>query len=145
MNYDMDRDGFCVLPHVISDDVLAHLIQDIDATIAAQSHEQQRRQTSVHSLRNVIEGVPSVRDFINSPSMRALVEPILGPNCSPVRGILFDKVGANWKVPWHQIYLLPCVSELKLRGSAVVAKSRNLSCAAVGASTRKHAHPAPAP
>jgi ectoine hydroxylase-related dioxygenase (phytanoyl-CoA dioxygenase family) len=61
--------------------------------------------------------VPSVRDFINSPSMRALVEPILGPNCSPVRGILFDKVpGANWKVPWHQDLSIAVCERIEIEG-----------------------------
>jgi ectoine hydroxylase-related dioxygenase (phytanoyl-CoA dioxygenase family) len=54
-------------------------------------------------MRNLLERVPLVRQLCEQTPIRSLVEPILGVNCFPVRGILFDKIsGANWKVPWHQ-------------------------------------------
>jgi hypothetical protein len=57
----------------------------------------------------VLDIVPALREFANSPPLRALVEPVLGEGCFPVRGILFDKVpGANWKVPWHQDLSIAC-------------------------------------
>jgi ectoine hydroxylase-related dioxygenase (phytanoyl-CoA dioxygenase family) len=44
-----------------------------------------------------------VRTIARSGVVRSLVEPVLGPNCFAVRGILFDKTPeANWKVVWHQ-------------------------------------------
>ncbi len=52
--------------------------------------------------RNLLT-VPEMRELANSARLRQLVDPILGPEAFPVRGILFDKHdGANWKVPWHQ-------------------------------------------
>src|SRR5206468_5123271 len=36
-------------------------------------------------------------------TLRALVEPVLGPGAFAVRGLFFDKTPeANWKIPWHQ-------------------------------------------
>ena len=44
-----------------------------------------------------------MRELATSPLILELVEPVLGPDFFPVRGLLFDKIpGANWKVPWHQ-------------------------------------------
>jgi ectoine hydroxylase-related dioxygenase (phytanoyl-CoA dioxygenase family) len=44
-----------------------------------------------------------VRALARLASVRALVEPVLGPGCFVVRAILLDKTaGANWKVAWHQ-------------------------------------------
>lgn len=62
-----------------------------------------RRRGGVFAIRNLCEVVPSVRALADSPSVRALVEPALGPRCFVVRGLLFDKTPeANWKVAWHQ-------------------------------------------
>ncbi|MBA3243400.1 MAG: phytanoyl-CoA dioxygenase family protein, partial [Acidobacteria bacterium] len=45
----------------------------------------------------------SVRELAGSSIICALVEPVLGPDCFVVRGILFDKTpDAPWKVAWHQ-------------------------------------------
>ena len=52
--------------------------------------------------RNLLD-VEAIQTLARSPQIRALVEPILGPDCFAVRGIYFDKTaGANWKVPYHQ-------------------------------------------
>ncbi len=52
--------------------------------------------------RNLLD-VAAVQALARSAPIRALVEPILGPECFAVRGIYFDKTaGANWKVPYHQ-------------------------------------------
>jgi len=62
-----------------------------------------RRRGGVFAVRNLLDASAEVRDLTHSPTIRTLVEPILGPQCFPVRGILFDKIpDANWKVPWHQ-------------------------------------------
>jgi len=50
-----------------------------------------------------ILAIPEVAALARSARVRALVEPVLGPNARPVRGIFFDKnEQANWTVPWHQ-------------------------------------------
>lgn len=96
----VERDGFAVVEGVVPVDV-------IDALLPALEHVEHEgaveRRGSVHAVRNLLEAVPEVRDLARMPSVRALVEPVLGPECFVVRGILFDKTpAANWKVAWHQ-------------------------------------------
>jgi ectoine hydroxylase-related dioxygenase (phytanoyl-CoA dioxygenase family) len=94
------RDGFTVVPDVapdsVTDDVLSALEHIEHAGVVS-------RRGSVHAVRNLLEAVPAVRSLARLPAVRALVEPVLGPECFVVRGILFDKTpDANWKVAWHQ-------------------------------------------
>lgn len=57
----------------------------------------------MYAIRNLLDVAPELRDLARSPAIRVLVEPSLGPQSFPVRGVLFVKpAGANWKVPWHQ-------------------------------------------
>ena len=52
--------------------------------------------------RNLLDNA-DVREWVRSPQIRALVEPIVGPRAFCARAILFDKTpDANWKVPFHQ-------------------------------------------
>lgn len=96
----LDRDGFAVVEGVAPDDVIDALLP----ALADVDHEGAvARRGSVHAVRNLLEAVPQVRSLARMPSVRALVEPVLGAGCFVVRGILFDKTPqANWKVAWHQ-------------------------------------------
>jgi ectoine hydroxylase-related dioxygenase (phytanoyl-CoA dioxygenase family) len=79
-------------------DTIAHLI----AVIEARSADRLSRGETVFGGRNLL-AVPAVGDFTRSDAVRALVEPLLGPQAIPVRGLFFDKTpGANWPVAWHQ-------------------------------------------
>jgi ectoine hydroxylase-related dioxygenase (phytanoyl-CoA dioxygenase family) len=54
-------------------------------------------------VRNLLDESKEVQDLASSEEIRALLEPLMGADFFPVRGILFDKIpDANWKVPWHQ-------------------------------------------
>jgi ectoine hydroxylase-related dioxygenase (phytanoyl-CoA dioxygenase family) len=54
-------------------------------------------------MRNLLRLAPAIRELAASVAMRSVVEPVLGAEAFPVRGLLFDKTpGANWKVAWHQ-------------------------------------------
>ncbi|HEU4560047.1 MAG TPA: phytanoyl-CoA dioxygenase family protein [Longimicrobium sp.] len=94
-----EEDGYALIPDVVSPDRVDALL----AAIEAAEGEGVRRRDSVYAIRNLLEAVPAVRDLARSPQVRALVEPVLGPDAFAVRGILFDKTpDANWKVAWHQ-------------------------------------------
>lgn len=96
----IERDGFAVVEGVVDDAVADALLP----ALARVEHEGAvSRRGSVHVVRNLLEAVPQVRSLARMPSVRALVEPVLGPGCFVVRAILFDKTpDANWKVAWHQ-------------------------------------------
>jgi ectoine hydroxylase-related dioxygenase (phytanoyl-CoA dioxygenase family) len=58
-----------------------------------------------------------VLSLARSPVIRELVVPVLGSECFPVRGILFDKIpGANWKVPWHQDVTIAVQDRIEIDG-----------------------------
>lgn len=62
-----------------------------------------RRQSKTYGIRRLLEVVPAARSLCSLPGIRALVEPILGADALPVRGLFFDKNRkANWGVSWHQ-------------------------------------------
>jgi ectoine hydroxylase-related dioxygenase (phytanoyl-CoA dioxygenase family) len=96
----LERDGFAIVPGVTEPATVGRLIQALENVSDSGSV---RRRESVYGIRNLLDIVPEVRELAASRSVRALVEPVLGPDAFPVRGILFDKTpGANWNVVWHQ-------------------------------------------
>ena len=88
---ELERDGFAILNNAVAPDVIAELRSGLPAT------------NSRAGLRNLLAGQSVVRTAVRSPSIRQVVEAVLGPRCFAVRAILFDKTpAANWKVAWHQ-------------------------------------------
>ncbi len=60
---------------------------------------------------------PVVQDLARSPAVRALVEPVLGPQAFAFRATLFDKnPRANWLVAWHQDRVVPVRAEVDATG-----------------------------
>jgi len=96
----VERDGFAVVPRVIS----ARRIARLTAALAAvESNAGVRRRGQLYAVRHLLEGVPEVRAAADEPAVCALVEPLLGARCFVVRSLLLDKTpAANWKVAWHQ-------------------------------------------
>lgn len=98
----VERDGYMVVEGVIPGHTADHLIAAV-SSVGRDSEAAVQRRGSVHAVRNLLETVPAVQQLARSAAVRALVEPVLGPECFVVRGILFDKTPeANWKVSWHQ-------------------------------------------
>ncbi|MDB5355684.1 MAG: protein involved in biosynthesis of mitomycin antibiotics/polyketide fumonisin [Phycisphaerales bacterium] len=98
---DLAEFGFAIAPDVIPSRVIATLISALSgANAGAAARERNHR---LYAMRDLLRLSPEVRDLANSPAIRHLIEPTLGPEARPVRGILFDKTAeANWKVAWHQ-------------------------------------------
>lgn len=99
---DLERDGFAWVRGAISGEERAALCDSLAQAVGAARANGSRRGESIYALRNTLE-IPDVRSLVLSRALRGLVEPLLGPNAVPVRGIFFDKTPeANWVVPWHQ-------------------------------------------
>jgi ectoine hydroxylase-related dioxygenase (phytanoyl-CoA dioxygenase family) len=95
----LEADGYALVPYVLSPGEIGELL----AALERAEGEAVRRRESVYAIRNLLESVPEVRALARSAAVRALVEPVLGPECFAVRGILFDKTAdANGRVPYHQ-------------------------------------------
>jgi ectoine hydroxylase-related dioxygenase (phytanoyl-CoA dioxygenase family) len=83
--------GFAIVPTFLEPDTIEKLERALPASVGEDG-----------GLRNLLD-LPQIVQLADSPRVRALVEPLLGANAFPVRGILFDKTPvANWKVTWHQ-------------------------------------------
>ncbi|MDB5322527.1 MAG: protein involved in biosynthesis of mitomycin antibiotics/polyketide fumonisin [Phycisphaerales bacterium] len=109
------RDGFTLVPSVLAP---ARITALIDALEELESHTAIREKSgSTYAVRRLCETVPAVRQLADSPELRALVEPFLGPAARVVRSLLFDKnPAANWKVPWHQDLTIAVKDRREVRG-----------------------------
>jgi hypothetical protein len=100
LSNEVEKNGFATCRAVASPSEIAELLAAISRM---NEHSGLRKKMGVFAVRNLLEECPEIRKFASLPLVRRLVEPVLGRECFPVRGILFDKVPeANWKVPWHQ-------------------------------------------
>ena len=94
------RDGFAVVAGVLDERALSAFEESLEAV---GSGEGVLQRGGVYAIRNLLEVLPAARELAREASVRALVEPVLGADCFPVRGVLFDKTpAAPWKVAWHQ-------------------------------------------
>lgn len=108
----LERDGFAIAPDVLS----AAQIETLREVVARVESEGVSKRENVFAIRNLLDA-REIRDLARSPEVRALVEPVLGPQCFAVRGIFFDKVaGANWKVPWHQDLSIAVKEKIEVEG-----------------------------
>lgn len=97
MDFDLQR--FNDLGFAITEPLLdSKQIENLISLIEAETQPSKRG-----GVRDVMSRVPSLADVAGLPSIRAIVERVLGTEAFVVRSTLFDKIpSANWKVPWHQ-------------------------------------------
>jgi ectoine hydroxylase-related dioxygenase (phytanoyl-CoA dioxygenase family) len=108
----LETDGFCIVPNVFDKNSIVGLIATLDHADMARS----KRGAEVFGARNLLD-IPEIRTLANSPEIIALVDPVLGQNSIPIRGIFFDKTpGANWPVAWHQDLTLAVTDRRDLPG-----------------------------
>jgi ectoine hydroxylase-related dioxygenase (phytanoyl-CoA dioxygenase family) len=97
---EVESKGFAIREDVLSLHKVNELLRSLEQI---NENGAIRRRGAIFAIRNLLDESSEVRELASSTLMRNLVEPILGPEYLPVRGILFDKIpDANWKVPWHQ-------------------------------------------
>ena len=98
MGFDLQRFndlGFVITEPLLDSQQVAELIWLIEADL----HRDSKRG----GVRDVMNRVPPLALVARLPSVRLIVERVLGTGAFVVRSTLFDKTpGANWKVPWHQ-------------------------------------------
>ena len=103
--------GYAVIPSVIDDDTRSQLIADLNEAIATNKSERRP------GLRNLLSISPRCREVSRANSLRVLIEAILGPSATVVRGIYFDKHReANWKVAWHQDLTIAVKQKVEIEG-----------------------------
>ena len=108
------REGFAVVPDVLDEGTLSSFEERL-ATV--EEGEGVLRRGGVYAIRNLLEVLPAARELADTAAVRALVEPILGAQCFPVRGTLFDKTPeATWKVGWHQDLTIAVRKRVEVEG-----------------------------
>jgi hypothetical protein len=92
--------GFFIAPQFLDPETVRSLIRAVESVEPDEQASRVRRGVTF-ARRNLLE-LDFVRGFINSSSVRKLIE-LAAPTSVAVRAILFDKNDqANWTVPWHQ-------------------------------------------
>jgi ectoine hydroxylase-related dioxygenase (phytanoyl-CoA dioxygenase family) len=108
------RDGFAVVGRVLDECAVSSFEGSLEAV---GSGEGVLRRGGVYAIRNLLEVLPAARELARSAAVRALVEPVLGADCFPVRGVLFDKTpAAPWKVAWHQDLTVAVRTRVEVEG-----------------------------
>jgi ectoine hydroxylase-related dioxygenase (phytanoyl-CoA dioxygenase family) len=108
------REGFAVVGRVLDEGALSSLEQSLEAV---GSGAGVLRRGGVYAIRNLFEALPAARELARYRAVRALVEPVLGVDAFPVRGVLFDKTpAAPWKVAWHQDLTIAVRERLDVEG-----------------------------
>src|SRR5579859_4962571 len=107
--------GYVIVPDVIDRPHIQRLIASLDGI--DDEWGVRRRKRATYGVRNLLSHAPEVRELASSPAFRRLVEPVLGRDARPVRGLLFDKSpGANWKVAWHQDLSIAVKKRVEVEG-----------------------------
>jgi len=108
------RDGYATCDDVLSPTQVNELLLGLENI---QESESVRKRGGVFAVRNLLDVSPEVFALARSSALQELVEPVLGPEYFPVRGILFDKIpNANWKVPWHQDVTIAVQEKIDVEG-----------------------------
>lgn len=111
---EIETNGFATCEAIVSATEVEELLAGITRL---NQRAGVRKRIGVFAVRNLLEECPAVRELAHSPAIRRLIETVLGAECYPVRGILFDKVpDANWKVPWHQDVTIAVKSRIEADG-----------------------------
>lgn len=92
----IEKNGFACIEAVLDCQQVALLRESLAKIIESNGVKN-------YGIRRLLELLPAIRELCTQPSIKALVEPILGESAFPIRGLFFDKTPrANWGVYWHQ-------------------------------------------
>jgi ectoine hydroxylase-related dioxygenase (phytanoyl-CoA dioxygenase family) len=93
----LEEQGFAIMPQAL-------IGIELEAVLAAISKADALVSVGGRGgARALFERLPKIRTLAMQASVRGPAATVLGPDCFPVRSLLFDKTPtANWKVVWHQ-------------------------------------------
>jgi hypothetical protein len=97
----LQRDGFVVLPAVLSENEVSGLVDAVNA--ATLSVDGVMRSADRYAIRRVMQEVPLLNRRVWNARLTGIVRELLGPNAFVTKSIWFEKPpGGNWFVGWHQ-------------------------------------------
>lgn len=97
----LQRDGFVLLPSVLSENEVCALVSTVNAEPFSSAGVM--RSVQRYAIRRVMQQVPGINQRIWNARLTAIVNEILGPDAFVTKSIWFEKPpGGNWFVGWHQ-------------------------------------------
>jgi hypothetical protein len=97
----LQRDGFVVLPAVLSENEVSVLVDAVNA--ATLSVDGVMRSSDRYAIRRVMQEVPLLNRRVWNARLTGIVRELLGPSAFVTKSIWFEKPpGGNWFVGWHQ-------------------------------------------
>jgi hypothetical protein len=104
---DIQKQGFAIIPDVVSDVWVSVLLKHLSAANLRRSRAGIR-----HALQH-----PAVMEIARDPILLEIARSALGGGAVPFRATLFDKSpSSNWLVVWHQDTALPLRKRLESDG-----------------------------
>lgn len=99
----IDREGFAVLPCLLTAERVACLVSELDRDLARSNAPVLQSGGQVYGVRNLIDVWPSALAVAHEAALRDAVSECLGRGFGLVRSIFFDKPpGRTWSLPWHR-------------------------------------------
>jgi len=112
----VSRQGFCLAPGFLQRSHVLTICESL-ADLRREDDVENENSPRRGGLRQLLDRAPQLRPLADSPALRSLVEPVLGPSARVVRATLFDKTPeANWIVPWHQDLTIAVQQRVDLPG-----------------------------
>lgn len=104
----LDREGYLIVPRIMSSSQVVETCEAVESLLLACPSA---------GVRDLANKVPYIRSLAESPTVRALVEPVLGPHARLIRSVLFNKSQeVNWQVAWHQDLTIAVQSQSEVQG-----------------------------
>lgn len=101
----LEKDGYCMLPGAIRNEIVARLLRRFDDAFAEDSQSVRARSSRghVYAARNLIGSIPEVCTVWQAEPMITLLKEVLGRDFGLVRALFFDKPPERtWTLPWHK-------------------------------------------
>lgn len=103
--WNLDRDGFCLLHHAVDAVTIQRLLAVFDDVFEDESQSVLARSSRghVYAARNLIDSIPEVKTVWQVDPMLTLLREVLGDGLGLVRALFFDKPPERtWNLPWHK-------------------------------------------
>jgi ectoine hydroxylase-related dioxygenase (phytanoyl-CoA dioxygenase family) len=103
--WQLDRDGFCVLQQAVDALTVARLRAAFDHAFEDTSHSVRARSSRghVYAARNLIDSIPAVKTVWQTAALLQYLRVQLGSDFGLVRALFFDKPpDRTWNLPWHK-------------------------------------------
>jgi ectoine hydroxylase-related dioxygenase (phytanoyl-CoA dioxygenase family) len=97
---DLERDGWAVLRAVLTDDEVAGLVEEIEATFDQRGAERNRTDRDEFRYQMLNHG-PRSQDVVGHPAILAAIEPLLGEDCHVIANTAWRNPPTFGGGPWH--------------------------------------------